>query len=629
MSASRATLPLPVILVAAALLAPFPSYAQVRIGAETVLRLTADASVGYISSTAQGGLNSVNFGLAGDLTGYYYHPSFLNFSFSPYYNQGREYSAADFISGNKGFNASLNLFSGGNIPLNLNYSKSKTDSGLFGLVGSQGKVVGAGTNDYFSVNWAVRFPRYPSFQVGYNRNSGDYRIFGPLGSFGKADSRGYYAATQYQVLGFSLTGSFDTQRLKQELPQALVPGLQGSRSDTKQRNLQFSATRQVTESTFFDVSARRSHWDTDLTSTPQRRRYDTVSAGLSSRPAPRLSTSFRINYVSNLNALLLGSVLPGATSPPASLGGSALLVPIESRTRYLTYNSAANYQISRELNFRAGLRQGFGRLDTGAHSDDTAWNSALTYHLDVFGGRLTTGYTNGLYRYKNGASHSSSQAHSGVATFSKMVHGWHHSGTFQYSNSEIDSLLPGSLRTLTAEFSTSGRLRSWRLTTAFRYDRGDTLFNIETRINRHSYRATLSRGGLNLGANLQVGSGLSILSLAGPTAPGATQVIAAGSQFERLLIPNHSLSLSLTATYQIGRRTSFFGGWTRLNTEATQFSVTGKSHLDELNFHVRHWFRQLDCRAGFRRYNQSFSLANGMYNANTVYFQVSRHFDVF
>jgi hypothetical protein len=626
MNASRATPLLTALLLATALLASASVRAQVNVSDDLVVRLTADASVGYVSSTAQGGLNSVNFGLSGDLTGYYYHPSFLQFQFSPYYNQGREYSVADFIAGNKGFHSSMNLFSGGNIPLNITYSKALTDSGLYGLAGSQGSVVGEGANDYFSVNWSVRLPRYPSFQVGYHRNHGDYRIFGPLGSFGRSNSNGYFAGAQYQLLGFALAGSFDTQRLRQDLPQALLPSLQGSRSDTKQRNLQFSANRSLGESTSFDLSARRSHWDTDLTSTPQHRRYDTVSAGLSSRPAAQLSTSFRINYVSNLNALFLGSVLPGAGSNPVPLTGTA---NFESRTRYLTYHGAATYEITRELNFRAGLRQGFGRLDSGQRSDETNWNSTLTYRRDLWGGRFTTGYTTGLNRYKNGASHSSSQAHSGVLNFSRLMHGWQHSGIFQYSNSDIDSLQPGSLRTLSTEFNSSGRIRSWRLIAAFRYDHGDTVFNVQTRINRQTYRATLTRGNLNFGASFQVGSGLSIFSLAGQHAPATAPVVGGGSEFERLLIPNHSSSLSLTTTYQFGRRSSLFAGWTRMNTETTQAGVTGESHLDQFNFHVRHWFRQLDCRAGFRRYSQSFSLANGAYSANTVYFQVSRHFDVF
>ena len=129
------------VLLALAVCLP-AAQAQVQFAPNTVLRLSGNASVGYVQSSAQGGLSSVNFGLGADLSGYYYHPNFLQFQFSPYYNQGREYSAADFISGDKGFSTGVNFFGGSNVPLSINYVKTKTSSGLYGVVGSEASVVG-------------------------------------------------------------------------------------------------------------------------------------------------------------------------------------------------------------------------------------------------------------------------------------------------------------------------------------------------------------------------------------------------------------------------------------------------------------------------------------------------------
>jgi len=614
------------LLMAMAVCVP-AARAQVHVGSDTVVQLSADASVGYVQSSAQGGLNSLNFGLSADLNGYYYHPNFLQFQFSPYYNQGREYSAADFIAGNQGFSAGLNLFSGGNLPLVINYSRMKNSSGLYGLVGSQASVVGEGSSDNLSINWSLRFPRFPALQLGYIRSGGDYRIFGSNGSFGQTDSNGYFAGIQHRLLGFSLAASYNSQDLDQLLPRVFLTGQQNPRAATRQRNIQFSANRQLSESSFLDVNVRRSQWTTTLTSQPQQREYDTVSAGLSARPLERLTTSFRFHYVSNLNALLIGSVLPGSTANPAD--ASALVLRPQSETTYLTYTSSANYQFTRELSFRSGLRRGIGRF-AGKDSDkDTAWNNALAYRHNLLGGLLTTGYTMGLYRFENGSSQSSSRAHAGMMTFSKMVFGCQHSGVFQYSTSDIESLLPGQLRMLSTELASSGSLKGWRLTAAFRYEKGDTIFNTQTKTTRRGFRLSLTRGGLNLAGSLQFGSGLSILSVTGSQPAAVSQVIATGSEFDRLLIPNDSSSFSLTATYQLGKRTSFQGGWSRLNSRTFQAGSGGSSQLSQFDFHVRHWFRRLDCRAGYRRYHQAFSLGNGLYNANTVYFQVSRHFDVF
>ena len=88
-------------------------------------------------------------------------------------------------------------------------------------------------------------------------------------------------------------------------------------------------------------------------------------------------------------------------------------------------------------------------------------------------------------------------------------------------------------------------------------------------------------------------------------------------------------SLTFSGSYQIRKRTMLNGSWSKMNFSTVQAGIERANRLDQLNFHVRHWFRQLDCRAGYRRYHQELSSASRPYNANTVYFQVSRHFNVF
>lgn len=598
--------------------------AQVQVAPETFLRLNADASIGYVKSSAQNGLSSVNFGLGADLSGYFYHPNFLNFQFAPYYNQGREYSTADFISGDKGFSSAVNLFGGSRIPLFVSYSKGMTKSGLYGVVGSESSVVGEGSNDNLNVNWSARFEKIPSFQFGYFRSGGDYRIFGASGSRGESLANGYLLASQYSVLGFSLGASYTSQRLGQLVPSVFLTD-QKSRTNTDQKNLEFSLSRKVGKNTFFDAVASRSHYDTDATSLPQNRRYDTVRAGFTSRPMARLATSFRFNYVSDLNALLIGSVLPGSSGGT----GPLLLAPLESRTRYLTYTGSGSYELSRELSVRSTYRHGIGKFTGRSDNEDTAWNSAVDYRRRLLGGRLTTSYALGLYQFENGGAETSSKGHSGALTFSKAVRGWEHFGSFQYSTSNIESLLPGHMNILSGEFGSSGMVRGWRTIGTFRYEQSDSVFNTEAKNQRRMVRVSLTKRRLQLGASFQSGSGLSIVSISGVQPATGPPAVVAGSGFERLLIPSESFSLSFSGSYQIGRRTTFNGSWSKMNYSTVQAGIERENQLDQLNFHVRHWFRQLDCRAGYRRYHQKLSAGSGLYNANTVYFQVSRHFNVF
>ena len=598
--------------------------AQVQVAPETFVHLKADASVGYVRSSAQDELHSVNFGLRADLTGYFYHPNFLNFQFAPYYNQGREYSTADFISGDKGFSTSANLFAGSRIPLFINYSKGMTKSGLYGVVGSESSVVGEGSNDNLNVNWSARFEKVPSFQVGYFRSGGDYRIFGASGSRGESLANGYLFASQYNVLGFAIGASYTGQRLAQLVPSVFLSSQQ-TRTTTDQKNLAVSLSRKVGKNTFFDAVASRAHYDTDATSLPQNRRYDTVQSGFTSRPVSRLATSFRFNYVSDLNALLISSVLPGSHGGT----GPLFLAPLETRTKYLAFTGSGSYELSRALNVRSAYRRGLGKFTGRNNNQDAAWNNTVDYRRNFLGGRLTTSYALGVYRFENGSAETSSKGHSGSLIYSKIARGWEHFGTFQYSTSNIESLLPGHLNMLSTEFGTSGMLRSWRMISTFRFEKADSVFNSQTENRRQMFRFSLSKRALQLGASMHFGQGLSTVTISGIQPASSAQAVIAGSEFERLLIPNESFSVVLSASYQIRKRTTMNGSWSKMNYRTVQSGIERENQLDQLNFYVRHWFRQLDCRAGYRLYHQKLTGNGGLYNANTVYFQVSRHFNVF
>ncbi len=603
--------------------------AQVQVSPEAVLQLKADASVGYVYSTAQYGRQAVNFGFGADLSGYYHHPNFLQFDFSPYYNQGREYSTADFISGDKGFATSVNLFTGSNIPLFINYSKSMTHTGMFGLVGTEASVVGEGSNDNLNINWTLRLHRLPTIQFGYLRSGSDYKVFGTHPSFGKGHASGYQIASQYTLVGFALGVSFSSQGLKQLLPDVLITSQQKQQTNTDQKNLLFTASRQITKNTFLDASASRAHWTTDATSLPQDRTYDTVLAGVSARPLAHLAANFRMNYVSDLSALLLGSVLPGNTSNGNPGTGSLLLISPETRTRFLTYTGGASYEVTPGLNLRSSVRRGTGNYSGRSETGDTTWDSGVTYMHGLARGRLSLGYAVGIYNFKNGTTESSSRGQSGSVAYAKPIRGWEYSGVFQYSTSAIEAFLPGNYHTLSAEMGANGLVRGWRLSTSFRFERSDSIFNVQTKNRREMLRTSLSRSRLTVSGSIQFGSGLSILSLAGLRPASVAEASAAGSELERLLIPTESSAVSFTLAYQLRKRTMLNGGWSRMNYQTLQTGPLRENQLEQMDVHIRHVFRQLDFRAGFRRYHQVFTGIGGLYNANTIYFQVSRHFDVF
>ncbi|HWQ03034.1 MAG TPA: hypothetical protein VNL38_01010, partial [Candidatus Nitrosotenuis sp.] len=546
------------------------------------------------------------------------------FSFSPFYNQGREYSAADFITGDKGFSTALNLFSGGNTPLFLNYMRSSTRSGLYGVAGAEANVLGAGSSENLSANWFLRLPRWPSLQLGYFRNRGDYRVFGTNASFGRSRTSGYVLGAQYNLLGFALTASLNRQKFRQQLPQVLAAGGLQTLTTTDQRNLQFAAHRRITRASFFDLGVTRSRWSTDMLGQPQRRRYDTLLTGITARPREPLTVGFRFHYTSDLNALLLGSVLPGGSAP-----SGFPVDPLRTNTRYVLYNAYAGYSGRGGLQLRTGLRHGRARLSNLPGSSDTTFDSSLSVVRTFGGTRLTAGYTATLYDYQSGTAQTSSQGHTGSLNLSRVMRGWNYSALLQYSTTSIEAMLPGNTHNLTTEFSTNGMLRSWRLTTSYRFERFDSVFHTSSDNRRHAFRLALARHPWDFAFTGQFGNGLSILTVAGPRSATLPQVAAAAGTFERLLIPSESSSFSFQASYQFARRSTLHGGLTRFRYLSLQEGVERSNRLDQFDVHVRHWYRLLELRAGYRRYAQKFSGANGQYTADTFYFQVSRHFNVF
>ncbi len=76
------------------MLLALPAAAQIQVGDNLSMNLNGVASVGYTDDWGSdiSSSHSLNAGGNGTLSGYYYNPNFLNFNFSPYYNQSSQNS---------------------------------------------------------------------------------------------------------------------------------------------------------------------------------------------------------------------------------------------------------------------------------------------------------------------------------------------------------------------------------------------------------------------------------------------------------------------------------------------------------------------------------------------------------
>jgi hypothetical protein len=124
-------------IIGIALLAAQVSFAQLKVGDNTQLKAGGLATFGYAGDYGNNFPSShgLDFGLNGELNGFYYNPNFLSFSATPYINQSRNDSSFQSLTGASGINGTANFFTGSNYPGTISYRYDTNSTGTFGLLG--------------------------------------------------------------------------------------------------------------------------------------------------------------------------------------------------------------------------------------------------------------------------------------------------------------------------------------------------------------------------------------------------------------------------------------------------------------------------------------------------------------
>lgn len=615
--------------------------AQVQVLPEMPITASGSVSTAYVHSNTEGGLDTLNLGLTGDINGYYYNPNFLQFQVSPYYDLGREFSETEFVTGGKGVGATANVFAGSSFPLSISYHRAKTSEATYNLLGSPGGIGGDGTSQDFSVNWTLRLRRLPTLQLAYLKNDGDFTV---LGTDARGDSHGagYSISSTYSLLGFALVASYDSNNLAQMLPDLFTSG-GASSIDTKQKNLRFGINRNLWHSSYFDASASRAHWTSDATGKLEDRTFDSASVGINTRVTSEFSTSAHVNYSSDLTGMRIASLLSG--SQPADTGGLfPFALTSESRFKTLIYSEGASYSPGHGFRFQASAQQGTGSDTSGSTTDTSTINGQVNYMRQLFGGSLSASYGFGLadttFQLNNAAALSTVSGatswsgttigHSGTLAYSHQVGArWGYTGSFHYSDSDSEGNLLLNTRSFGGELGIKSRIFGWNLTGDVRVDKIEVAALTSTDSLQKSFRVGLAKGPLSIAASQQFTSGFSIVTATGLRFVPVSDQVAIGNSLGNLITPTSSRASSLTATYVASKRLEFDANWMRTSYGTILASGDRYGLNDQLDFAVKYRFRQLDCRAGYRRYFQQFSGVLSDFNAQTVYFQVSRRFRVF
>lgn len=612
-----------ICLIATLLLLVPAALAQLQVGENTTLKMNGIASLGWNSVYDGIDTNSLAYGFSGNLSGDYYDERFLNWSVNPFINQSRLNSNYNSTSTASGVTAQANLLNNSRTPMQFTYAFDRNSEGTFNVPGSTGSYQTVGNGQAIGVTAAYLPEDWPSIQASFNRSGSSYEVIGNPGG-GSGHSTAFGLSSGYDLWGTNLFGLFSMVFNNTDTPRFDEPGAT-LKTDGNQNNLQFGASRRLTNWSSGSVSVGRSHLNANYEGEQVKATYDNVSALLSAQPMKRLSLNFHTNYSSNLSAQFLSNILTGA---------NGLAAPNESQglsftSSFLTYGLTSGYTIARNLTATGYINRQVQGQQGLPDTTSTTMGTGLVWSHKILGGSLGAaygvGYTFTPIRLANQQTHDQSfVGQNASASYTRRVMGFSASASGSYGHS-LTTLLVGYTQTnYSANVSLSRSVAYWTVTGSASYNKAkvDTLSATDS--SAQSYNLSLSHRRLALsghyslshGSGLQVGNNIVPNPVPGP--------------LPEFLILFDGRAYGGGISYTPRRRWTMSGSYSRLSYDSKSIVSASNNMSEQFYFTTQYNFRQMWLNAGFSHVSQGFGTGTvAPTTINTAFFGVSRRFDFF
>ena len=613
-----------------ALLALAPSaWPQMQVGDNTTLNLNAAASVGYTGQYDSVDSNSLTYGFNANLTGDYYDPRFLNFQINPYLNQSRLNSTYYSTTSASGVNAVANFLSSSRTPIQFSYERSRDSEGTFNVPGSTGAYRTVGDGQSFGISASYLPEDWPSIQGNYSHSDSSYQIIGNPGN-GTSHSNAFGLGSSYELLGTRLSGSYSKIYIGTDTP-VFSNSDETLNQNTNQGTLQFAANRQLFKASNLNVTYSRSQLQGNYQGFQTDANFDTVGALLNVTPTSRVNLSFDVNYSSNLSAQYLSSVLTGGTGSAAATTQTSNLT---YTSNYLTYNTNAVYNVTKSLSVTGYANRREQSQPGATDSTGNTTGVGTTWTHSLLGGSLGAHYSIAYYfsptasiaSNQNSRRDSTFTGHNASVSYSRRMLGWSASASGSYARSITTTLVDYVGRSYSTNGSVSRNIASWNLALSGSYSNSMIEGLSTSNSNSSSYSASLSRRKFgfsgsysrNNGSALQVGNNLIPTTLAEPGALPNSFVLFNGESY------------GFGGSYNPRRRWTIVGSYSRVRYHTLNLVGNSSNSSDQFYFRSEYRFRQLYLVGGFSHLSQAFGTnLTRPGQLNTVYFGVSRRFDIF
>jgi hypothetical protein len=587
---------------------------ELKIGENTRLSASGLVSFGY-SGDYGDDINSshgLTWGLDGKVNGYYYNPNFLSFTLTPYYNQSRNNSTYQSLTGASGIDGTANFFTGSHFPGAVTYRYDRNSTGTFGLIG-QPDFTTVGKGSGFGVNWSALVPNMPTLSVGYSQGDGSGTIYG-TNEETTSSSKLFNVHSNYEILGFRLNAFYTHNTLDSKFPEFLAGQTESVQNSTgsdvgvgAQHNLPLRGTfymnynRASTHSTYSSAPGQVTN-TTDYTD-------DIVNAGANFHPTQKLAFNVSESYTSNLSGYIAQSLTGnGAAAPGIDLGSGA---------RSSTVGGGMSYQFT---NYLAGSAQAtyydqyyFGKSYTGSYVSGTVSYGKRLLNMFTFSGSVVDS--------SNGGGENALGFMGNVNFFHKFG-GWTTTAVFSYAQNVQSILITYTTSSYNYNASIHRRLPwNWRWMAAYSGAHSGLTNEPGTSSQSQGYSTALSSRLITLSGNYNKASGISLLGASGFVPVGGTPGV---SDFITFNGSSYGGGFSLTPV----RRLVVAGSFNRAISN-TIGATESHNNLEIYNAQLQYHLRRIGLQAGYTRFTQGISAAGLPANTTSYFVGLTRWFDFF
>jgi len=587
----------------------------ISIGENTKIKAGGLVTFGYSGDYGNETPSShgLNGGIDGKLSGYYYNPNFLSFSATPYYNQSRNDSTYQSLTGASGVDANANLFTGSHFPGSVAYHYDHNSSGLFGVAG-QPNFTTIGKSQGFSVNWSALMPNLPSLSVGYSQGAGSGTIYGTSEET-SSHTKLLNLRSDYSVAGFRFNAFYTHNTVSSAFPEFLS-GQSESVQNSTGDNVGLGAQHALPLHGEFYANFSRTSSDSSYVSgagqSTNRSNYtdDIEQAGASFHPTLKLSFNVAENYTSDLSGYLAQSLISNGAPPPGiSLGTGA---------HSTTFSGGAGYQFTNYLEGSVNATRYdqfyFGQNYTGSFvTANLAYARRL---LDTFS------FSGSIVDSSTGHGENAVGFIGNLNAFHR-VKGWQLSGNFSYAQNVQTMLVTYT----TSYYNYSGNVRrrlpgglNW--VAAFNGTHSGLTNYKGTSSHSEGYSTSLGMRSLTVTGNYTRSTGISLLGTGGlvsiVSTPGVNDFVTFNGD-----------SWGAGASISPVRRMILSGTFSRSISNTVSQETFSRNNSEVFNAQLQYHVRRISLLAGYTRFSQGITAVGTAATSNSYFVGFTRWFDFF